>query len=83
MKATETDAGESLVGDSAIIAPGQFMYGLLGVEDVVRQNVDRLRTQNWLDLTLVFASGASYALSVAKGESGKRALDEAFAKWGQ
>jgi hypothetical protein len=83
MKGAETDSGESLVGTSINIAPGQFMFGLLGVEDVVRQNVQRLRTQNWLDFTLIFANGAAYTLSIEKGASGERAINEAFAKWGQ
>jgi len=83
MKEAETESGESLVGTSINIAPGQFMFGLLGVEDVVRQNVQRLRTQNWLDLTLIFAKGAAYTLSIEKGPSGERALNDAFAKWGQ
>ena len=83
MKGAETEAGESLVGTSINIAPGQFMFGLLGVEDVVAQNVQRLRTQNWLDFTIIFASGAAYTLTVEKGASGERAFNEAFAKWGQ
>jgi hypothetical protein len=83
MKGTETEAGESLIGSSINIAPGQFMFGLLGVADVVRQNVERLRTQSWLDLTIIFASGAAYTLSIEKGPSGERAINEAFASWGQ
>jgi hypothetical protein len=83
MRGAETDAGESLVGTSINIAPGQFMFGLLGVEDVVRANVQRLRTQNWLDLALVFGNGATYTLSIEKGAGGERAFNEAFAKWGQ
>ncbi len=83
MKGAETDAGESLVGTSINIAPGQFMFGLLGVDDVVRANVQRLRTLSWLDLTLVFGNGATYTLSIEKGAGGERALNEAFAKWGQ
>ena len=83
MKAAETDAGESLVGTSINIAPGQFMFGLLGVEDVVKQNVQRLRTQNWLDFTIIFGNGAAYTLSIEKGASGQKAIDEALAKWGQ
>ena len=83
MKATETDPGESLVGTSINIAPGQFMFGLLGVEDVVKQNVQRLRTQGWLDFTLIFGNGAAYTLSIEKGASGQKAIDEALAKWGQ
>jgi hypothetical protein len=83
LKGAETEAGESLVGTSINIAPGRFMFGLLGVADVVRQNVQRLRTQNWLDLTMVFASGAAYTLTIEKGPSGERAINEAFASWGQ
>jgi hypothetical protein len=83
MRGAETDGSESLVGTSINIAPGQFMFGLLAVPDVVRQNVERLRTQNWLDFTIIFANGATYTLSVAKGASGKQAIDDAFAKWGQ
>jgi hypothetical protein len=83
MKGTETEAGESLVGTSINIAPGQFMFGLLGVPDVVQQNVQRLRTQNWLDLALVFGNDAAYTLSIEKGAGGERAINEALAKWGQ
>jgi hypothetical protein len=42
-----------------------------------------LRTQKWLDLTLIFANNAAYTLTVEKGASGERVLNEAFAKWGQ
>jgi hypothetical protein len=83
MKGVETDAAESLVGTSINIAPGQFMFGLLGVDDVIKQNVQRLRTRNWLDLTIIFENGSAYTLSVAKGTSGERAINEALAKWRQ
>jgi hypothetical protein len=83
MRGAETDAAESLVGTSINIAPGQFMFGLLGVDDVIKQNVQRLRTQSWLDITIIFENGAAYTLSVAKGASGERAINEALAKWGQ
>jgi hypothetical protein len=83
MKGSQTEPGQSLVGTSINIAPGQFMFGLLGVPDVVQQNVQRLRTQNWLDFALIFANGAPYTLSVEKGASGERAVDEALAQWGE
>jgi hypothetical protein len=83
MKAAETGASESLIGTTINFAPGQFMFGFLGMEDAVRQNVERLRTQNWLELTVIFANGAAYRLAIEKGASGERAFNEAFAKWGQ
>jgi hypothetical protein len=83
MKGTETGISESLVGTSINIAPGRFMFGLLGVPDVVKQNVERLRTQNWLEFALIFGNGAAYTLTVEKGATGERAVKDAFAKWGQ
>jgi hypothetical protein len=83
LKGAETNAAESLVGTSINIAPGQFMFGLLGVEDVVKQNVERLRTQSWIDFTLILGNGAAYTLSAEKGASGTRAINEALAKWGE
>jgi hypothetical protein len=83
MKATETDPGESLVGTSINIAPGQFMFGLLAVPDVAQKNIQRLRTQSWLSLALSFAKGTPYTLAIEKGPSGERAINDALAKWGQ
>jgi len=83
MRASQDSASESLVGTSVNIAPGQFMFGLLGVADVVRENLQRLRGENWLDFTLVFGNGAAYTLSVEKGASGERAMSDALASWGQ
>ncbi len=83
MRGAETDASESLFGTSINIAPGQFMFGLLGVEEVVRQNVQRLRTQNWLDFSIIFVNGPAATLTVEKGVSGQRTINEALAKWGQ
>lgn len=83
LKPTQTDFGESLVGTSINIAPGQFMFGLLGVPDVVQQNLQRLRTQNWLGFTLVFSDGSTYTLTVEKGAAGNKAINDALTKWGQ
>ena len=76
MRGAETDASESLFGTSINIAPGQFMFGLLGVEEVVRQNVQRLRTQNWLDFSIIFVNGPAATLTVEKGVSGQRAIKD-------
>jgi hypothetical protein len=59
------------------------MFGLLGVDDVIKENIQRLRTQSWLDITIIFENGAAYTLSVAKGASGERAVNEALANWGE
>jgi hypothetical protein len=83
MRTSQDGTGESLIGTSVNIAPGHFMFGLLGVADVVHDNLQRLRGEGWLDFTLVFGNGATYTLSVEKGASGGRAMSDALASWGQ
>ncbi|HLH94700.1 MAG TPA: hypothetical protein VKW08_06230 [Xanthobacteraceae bacterium] len=83
MRSTPDSESESLVGTSINVASGQFMFGLLAMADVVQQNLQRLRKQDWLDFSLVFGNGAAYTLSVQKGASGERVIDEALASWGQ
>jgi hypothetical protein len=83
LKGSETGISDSLVGTSINIAPGRFMYGLLGVADVVKQNMESLRTQKWLEFALIFGNGAAYTLTVEKGATGERAINDALAKWGQ
>jgi hypothetical protein len=83
MKSSETEAGDALAGTSVAIAPGQFMFGLLGLPEIVQQNIQRLRSNGWLAINVVFADGSAYTLAVEKGAAGERAIDEALAKWGQ
>ena len=82
-RGTETEASDLLGGTSVDIGPGQFMFGLLALPDVVQQNLQRLRTQDWLAVSFVFANGAAYTLVVEKGSAGERVINDVLAKWGQ
>ncbi len=83
VKASEAEPGDALAGTSVNIAPGQFMFGLLGLPDMVQQNVQRLRSPGWLAINIVFVNGAAYTLAVEKGTAGERAINDALAKWGE
>jgi hypothetical protein len=83
MRGTETEGGDALAGTGVDIAPGQFMFGLLGLPDLVQQNLQRLRSESWLAISVVFANGAISTLVVEKGSAGERAINDALAKWGQ
>jgi hypothetical protein len=83
MRETETEGGDALAGSGVDIAPGQFMFGLLGLPDLVQQNLQRLRSESWLAISVVFANGATSTLVVEKGSAGERAINDALAKWGQ
>ena len=82
-RGTETEASDILGGTSVDIGPGEFMFGLLALPDVVQQNMQRLRTQGWLAVSFVFANGAAYTLVVEKGSAGERVINDVLAKWGQ
>ena len=82
-RGTETEASDILGGTSIDIGPGEFMFGLLALPDVVQQNMQRLRTQGWLAVSFVFANGAAYTLVVEKGSVGERVINDVLAKWGQ
>lgn len=84
MRGTETEGGgDALAGTGVDIAPGQFMFGLLGMPDLVQQNLQRLRSESWLAISIVFANGGTYTLVVEKGSAGERIINDALAKWGQ
>jgi hypothetical protein len=82
-KSSETEAGDALAGTSVDIAPGQFMFGLLGLPEIVQQNIQHLRSKGWLAINIVFADGSAYTLAIEKGAAGERAIDAALAQWGQ
>jgi hypothetical protein len=83
MRRTENEGGDALGGTGVDIAPGQFMFGLLGLQGLAQQNLQRLRNEGWLAISIVFANGAAYTLVVEKGAAGERVIDDVLAKWGQ
>ena len=44
-------------------------------------SVDLLRTRNWIDLPIRFASGQRAILSFEKGISGEQVVNDAFNQW--
>jgi hypothetical protein len=83
MKATETDLGDDLVGTSIAVGPGNYLFGLLGTPDLIARNTQFLRTRPWLGVLINFADGPPQMLTVEKGASGQKAIEDALAKWGQ
>jgi hypothetical protein len=83
MKNGETEAGEDLVGSGVGITPGDFLFGLLELPDIVRENMQLLKTRSWLAITIAFMNGQIRTLAVEKGPAGERAINEALDKWGQ
>ena len=58
-------------------------YGLSNVDNEKEKNIELLKSQAWFDIPMLFDSGKRGILTLAKGDSGKTAFEEAFAAWGE
>ena len=47
----------------------------------MERNLELLQERAWLDIPLVYNNGRRAILAVEKGDSGRKAFKEAFAKW--
>jgi hypothetical protein len=83
MKDSETGLGDDLLGTSITVGPGSYLFGLLSTPDALARNVEALRTRPWMGILINFGDGSAQTLSVEKGASGERVMNEALAKWGQ
>jgi hypothetical protein len=55
--------------------------GLSDHDQDVERNVRMLKQQPWLAVPIVYENGRRAILTFAKGDSGTRALEAAFAAW--
>jgi hypothetical protein len=82
MKASERARGTELAGQVVSVAPGVFLLGLSGLKNDVQRNVELLKGQPWLDISIVYKSGRRSLIAIEKGLLGERVISEAFVRWG-
>jgi hypothetical protein len=74
MKAGETARGEALTGVSVKVADNFFLIGLSN-DDVDRQrNVELMRDEPWLEVSIVYGDGKRAIIAVEKAAPGERAI---------
>lgn len=83
MKATPRSTGQPLVGAVVPVMDNYFLIGLSESDIDRERNVQEIIERDFMDIPVGYKDGGRAVLSVAKGESGKRAFDEAFAAWDQ
>lgn len=83
MKATPRSTGQPLVGAVVPVMDNYFLVGLSETELDRDRNIQELTSRDFLDIPVGYKDGGRAVLSLAKGESGKRVFDEAFAAWSQ
>jgi len=81
MKTSEDEVGApSLAGSVVSVTSGLFLVGL--TESMRTGNLQLIKNRAWLEIPITFANKQRALISIEKGASGDRVLNEAFAKWG-
>jgi hypothetical protein len=81
LKNEEAVRGTPLAGLPVPVKDNVFLIGLSNLQGDTERNIDLLRTRNWIDLPIRFASGQRAILSFEKGVSGEQVVNEAFGQW--
>jgi hypothetical protein len=81
LKNEEAVRGTPLAGLPVPVKDNVFLIGLSNLQGDTERNIDLLRTRNWIDLPIRFASGQRAILSFEKGVSGEQVVNEAFNQW--
>lgn len=83
MKATPRSTGQPLVGAVVPVMDGYYLVGLSESEIDRARNVAELTSRDFIDIPISYKDGGRAVLSLAKGETGNRVFNEAFAVWDQ
>ena len=82
LKPTEQSRGEGLVGAAIKIADDLHWIALTAGEKEERYNLELLTLRSWIDIPIQYNSGVRAILTLEKGKSGERVIEEAIKAWG-
>ncbi|WP_407338530.1 hypothetical protein [Methylocapsa polymorpha] len=80
MRRADASTGDALSGVPVPITQNSFLVGL-SRGNAEANNLDLLRTRDWIDVPILLTNGRIAKLTFEKGPSGQRALDDALASW--
>jgi hypothetical protein len=81
MKESEQTRGMPLGRRIAKVSSGVFVVGLADADR--QRNLQMLKDLGWFDMPIYYSDGRRAVLALQKGPSGVRALNDAFAAWGE
>ncbi|WP_020174263.1 hypothetical protein [Methyloferula stellata] len=80
LRKEDTPNGEALSGLPVPIMENSFLIGLAkGTSEA--NNLDLLKTRQWIDIPIQLANGRIAKLTFEKGVAGQRAIDDAITSW--
>lgn len=80
-KAEENERGAPLSAITSSLGENLFVSALSRVPIEVERNVELIRTRNWIDIPVRFASGKRGIIAFEKGLSGDQRIAEGFRAW--
>jgi hypothetical protein len=80
-KTEENERGAPLAGITSALGENLFVTALSRVEVELNRNLDVMRTRNWIDIPIRFASGRRAIIAFEKGVSGDQRMAEALRAW--
>ena len=83
LKPTEQSRGEGLVGAAIRIADDLHWIALTAGPREQRYNLELLSLRSWIDIPIQYNSGRRAILTLEKGPSGDRVIENAIDEWGE
>ncbi len=81
LKATEQARGEPLIGVAGKISDGFFIIALNNLDQAEQSNLALLKSQQWIDIPIAYATGRRALVSIEKGVPGDEAFKQAMDAW--
>jgi hypothetical protein len=79
MTTAERSPRAVLSGEPIKVAPGFFLFGLSAAKEHKEENLRFLRELTWMDIALGYEDGSQAVLSIEKGTTGERLLNQFLA----
>lgn len=80
-KMEENERGAPLAAITSPLGDNLFVSAMSRVPVELERNLDLIRTRNWIDVPVRFASGRRGIIAFEKGISGDQRITEAFRAW--
>jgi hypothetical protein len=75
-------SGQQLAGIRVKVSKDFFLLGLSAIDLDVQQNMQVFKDRPWLGIPFVYNSSNRAVLSIEKGETGDKVINETLARWG-
>jgi hypothetical protein len=81
MRQEDRTTGDGLAGVPTPITENFFLVGLSNVEPMASRNLDLIKSRGWYDIPILLTNGRLAKLTLEKGSSGERLLNQALQVW--